>query len=143
MKMNHFPYFGADRQELLEHLVAELKDISTDPTCVAHTDFDCYKSSSCDTNYSVAGWMAFRSHILVPEVDCPIDNDTDDDEFARIFTNLEPEYPPSVMHKLLGDSWGRIFGAKHTVVSLLGGGTGGYAERIEVAEDLLQEELDG
>ena len=140
MKMNTFSYFGADRQELLEHLVAELKDISTDPTCAAHTDFDCFESS-CGTNYCIAGWMAFRSHIPVLEVGCLGENVTE--EFARIFTNIEPEYPPSVMHKLLEDSWGKIFGAKHTVVALLGGGTGGYAERIEVAEDLLQEELDG
>ena len=133
MNMNDFDYFKASRLELLEHLVAELTDISTDPECKARTDFSNYQVKwECGTYYCGAGWMGVRSHVqpfgrnpYMPNMVImnPI--------FESIFAWRDEEKEPSIMQGLLGIEWEDIFGTFDT---------GGYDSRIHAAKQLLLKE---
>ena len=133
MKMNDFDYFKASNVELLEHVVAEFTDISTEPECAERTDFTNYegwrpKGGRC---YCGAGWMGVRSHVE-PFGKHPHTGETImNPMFASIFAwNAEGE-EPSIMQELMGaERWELVFGSWDD----------SYADRIEAAKTLLLEE---
>ena len=132
MRMNDFKWFEASGVEILDHLIAECKDIMADDECLARTDFryfaserhdascptargytdGCKRGISCGTYRCFAGWLAYRSGLDIKGA-----------EFNDLFMKLN-----SVTQRLLGsDNWGSIFGA-HTFRH--------YTARLRVLEGL-------
>ena len=132
MNMNDFDYFKASRLELLEHLVAELTDISTDPECKARTDFSNYQVEwECGTYYCGAGWMGYRSHVPPIGVHPYSKDKILHPIFESIFAWRDEDEELSIMQGLLGIDWELIFGEFDT---------GGYDSRIHAAKQLLLKE---
>ncbi len=139
MNMNDFKYHSASNVELLEHLVSELKDISTDPECI--TDFDHYRTKTWGAGElprrCPAGWRSY----LPSQLTGVAGNTYLNSAFFKVFSNRREV--SSVMLALLGEDWDLIFGNQECALSMHGTkGDGGYADRIEVAERLLNEELE-
>ena len=130
MKMNNFNYFKASDIQLMEHLIAEIKDIMNDPECSSHTNFRYYEKKSLDygTCRCAIGWIGYRSRIPV-----------ESEDFSKIFLYTFSLYN-HIFEKLEDKNdiykrkiWDSIFGPNVTL---------NYNDRLNSAKKIYELLLD-